>query len=74
MPRAPIFTVESKQLTEPWRSLWSGLGQGEAIDHARRLSRLTRGNGAAQIFLHPFIRVRQGREVLLSITPLDREG
>lgn len=71
MARMPIFTLEVRQATDPWRKVWSGPGQDIAVGAARRLARETRAiPGLADVcYVYSRVRVRQGLTVVLDLTP-----
>jgi hypothetical protein len=75
MPRALKYTVETRQCTEPWRLVWSGPGKDVAVDAARGLALETREipGLATPFWIHPFVRVRQGQDVVVQVTPVNRQ-
>ena len=75
MSRELTYTVETRQSGEPRRLVWRGQGKQVACDAARALgreSRLIEGYGSIPV--HPFVRVRQGKVLVLDITPASRQA
>lgn len=75
MPRELTFTVETRQCGEPYRVTWRGHGEQIACDAARALAKEIRvldGFDRCTIPVHPYIRVRQAKRVVLNLTPQNR--
>jgi hypothetical protein len=71
MPQAPIYTVETRQGTEPWRRHWNGHGEQIALDAADALAleRRQLSGFSRSIPVYPYFRVRQGKRVVRLIGP-----
>jgi len=69
MPRELQYSVETRQCGEPWRVMWRGPGMKVAWDGAWDLACKTRAIEGYDVVVHvsPYVRVRQGKTVVLSI-------
>jgi len=74
MPRELTYAIETRQATERWRCHWRGHGEQLALDGAWGLARETHTVWGLTTWVHPFVRVRQAKRIVLLIGPKNREA
>ena len=74
MPRALTCLVQVRQCGEPWRTLWKGGPESVALASALTLAS-AKYTVSTDIVIdkYPYVRVKQGKTILLDVTPQSRQ-
>ena len=75
MIRGLAYTVETRTYGEPWRTSWRGPGKHVALEaaHALFADTWTPDGLSRAVPRYPYVRVRQGKALVLLLTPAERK-